>query len=57
MKITYKQQVLLRLQKFYKILHSLTALNLNGNNISEEAADDISAILSHNTKLKQLIYK
>ena len=31
---------------------NLTMLNLNNNNIGEEAADDIAAVLSYNTKLQ-----
>ena len=31
---------------------NLTCLNLSNNNISEEAADDIAAVLSHNIKLQ-----
>ena len=33
---------------------SLTILNITNNNISEEAADDMAAVLSHNTKLQEL---
>ena len=33
---------------------NLTILNLNNNNIGEEAADDIAAVLFHNIKLQEL---
>ena len=33
---------------------NLTILYFNNNNIGEEAADDIAAVLSHNTKLQHL---
>ena len=35
----------------------LVILNLNNNNFSEEAADDIAAVLSHNIKLQEAKFK
>jgi len=33
---------------------TLISFGLSNNNISEEAADEIAAVLSHNTKLQEL---
>jgi len=35
-------------------IFTLTVFAMENNNISDEAADDIAAVLSHNTKLKEL---
>ena len=35
-------------------ISTLKVLNINNNNVGEEAADDITTVLSHNMKLQKL---
>ena len=44
----------MKIAKGLQNISSLTAINIHHNNISEEAADDIAVLISHNTKLNIL---
>ena len=44
----------IKIAKGLQNVAGLVILNLNNSNIGEEAADDIAAVLSYNTKLQEL---
>jgi len=44
----------IKIAKALKTTSSLRALNLGGNNIGDEAADDIATVLFHNITFKKL---
>ena len=45
---------MIKIAKALKNILTLKALNINNNNVGEKAADDIAAVLSHNTELEKL---
>ena len=53
MRPTYKHQVPVKLQSLQNTSR-LTVINVSNNNIGEEAADDIAAVLSHSTNLEKI---
>ena len=50
----FKTAGMVKIAKALECISTLTVLSISNNRISEEAADDIAAVLSHNIKLQKL---
>ena len=50
----FKTTDMMKIAKSLQNISSLTVFNISNNMVGEEAADDIAAVLSHNTKLQTL---
>ena len=50
----FKTAGIMKIVKSLQNISGLTAFSIGDNSVGEEAADDIAAVLSHNTKLQQL---
>ena len=52
---TLKTSGMIRITKALHIVSTLTVFDINNNDVSEEAADDIATVLSRNTNLQSLL--